>query len=61
MNMFNILAGVASILSLIVSLLAFKGVRDVKVQVGFTRMSRDKITQKASGNKIQQAGRDVNG
>ena len=61
MQIFNIVAGIASILSLLVSLLVFKGVRDVKVKIGFTHKSQDTITQKASGNKIKQAGRDVNG
>ena len=60
MDIFNILAGVASIVSLVVSILAFKGVHDVKVHVGFADKSRNKLIQKASGNKIQQAGRDIN-
>lgn len=60
MNVFNIVVGVASIVSLFVSILALKGVHDVKIYIGFTNKSRTKISQKATGRDIQQAGGDMN-
>ncbi len=60
MNVFSIVAGVASIVSLFVSILALKGVHDVKIQIGFTDKSRTKISQKATGSDIKQAGGNMN-
>lgn len=60
MNVFNIIAGVASIVSLIVSILVLKGLHEVKIKIGFTDKSRTKISQKATGRGIQQAGGDMN-
>ena len=60
MQAFTVIAGAASIVSLIVSILAIKGVHDVKIHVGFTDKSRTKVSQKASGRDIRQAGGDMN-
>jgi len=60
MNTFNIIAGVASIISFGVSLWAIKRVRDVEVRINITDQSQLHINQKAQGEDIKQAGRDMN-
>ena len=60
MNVFNIVVGVASIVSLFVSILALKGVHEVKIKIGFTDKSRTKVGQKATGQNIRQAGGNMN-
>jgi len=60
MTIFSIVAGMASIISLLMSILALKGVHDVKIQIGFTNKSRTRINQKARGNDIRQAGGNMN-
>jgi hypothetical protein len=59
LNVFNIVAGSASILSLLFSLLALKQVHNIKTKISFdTHDGANKQTQK--GNRNIQAGRDVN-
>ncbi len=61
MNTFNTIAGIASIVSLIVSIWALKRVHDVEVKINITDQSKVDIDQKAQGQNIKQAGRDLYG
>ena len=61
MKIFDIISGLASIASLIISVYALVAVHKVKVKVGLTKKSRTKITQKAVGKDIRQSGRDLDG
>ncbi len=65
MNIFNIIAGIASILSLIISVIAIKKVYkfETKFKIYNTSIntidSQNRISQKAKGNNINQSGRDI--
>lgn len=66
MNLFNIMAGTASIISLIISIIAIKKVVNIETRINITDQSTNiidssnKISQKANGKDITQAGRDIN-
>ncbi len=59
-------AQIASILSLIISLLVLRWVRDIKINLGFQdnsirqKQSHNKITQKVIGDGNRQAGGNIN-
>lgn len=55
---FNLISGLASIASLVVSILAFVCIRKVEIRLGGTEMN---IKQRAEGRDIKQAGGDMNG
>ena len=54
MDIFNIVAGASSILSLVITLFVLKHVTDIKLTIS------QKISQKAKGEKITQAGGNIN-
>jgi hypothetical protein len=54
MDIFNIIAGVSSILSLVITLLVLRRVTDIKLSIS------QKTWQKAKGEKITQAGGNIN-
>ena len=58
---FNVISGLASIVSLVVSFFALRTVYKVKVEIGLTENSHNKVEQKANGRNIRQAGRDLRG
>jgi len=66
MSVFNIIAGTASIISLIISIIAIKKVVNIETRININDQSTNiidssnKISQKASGKDITQAGRDIN-
>ena len=66
MKYFNIIAGIASIVSLIISIIAIKKVIKVETKINIDdhsshiASSQNKTSQKAKGNNITQAGGDIN-
>jgi len=66
MNVFNVITGVASILSLIISVTAIKKVLKLEANINIDDHSRhvtnshNRISQKAKGENISQAGGDMN-
>ncbi len=58
---FNVITGLASIASLAVSIFALRAVHNVKVEIGLTDKSHNKIEQTAEGSNIKQAGGDLHG
>ena len=54
MDIFNLISGIASILSLLVSIFIAKSV------ININKNSVSNVTQNASGNRNKQAGRDNN-
>jgi len=66
MDIFNILSGSASIISLIISLIVLNKVTKIETNIKIDDHSRNimnshnRISQKATGENITQAGRDAN-
>ena len=66
MNVFNIVAGIASILSLIISVVAIRKVCKIETKIkmednsSHITNSHNKISQKAKGTNITQTGGDLN-
>jgi hypothetical protein len=61
MEYFNIISGVASIASLGLSVWALRRVHTIEAHFGLTTKANTKISQKAVGRDIQQAGGDIHG
>ncbi|MBW7988925.1 MAG: hypothetical protein FVQ84_02735 [Planctomycetes bacterium] len=66
MDAFNKIAGIASILSLIISVIAIKKVSKLEANIkiddhsNHVTNSHNRISQKAKGENISQAGGDMN-
>ena len=66
MNYFNVIAGIASIISLLLTFCVYKGVNKILVNLKIEDKSiqkiksSNKISQKAEGINISQVGRDKN-
>jgi|WetSurMetagenome_2_1015567.scaffolds.fasta_scaffold262722_2 hypothetical protein len=63
MNYFNIIAGMASIISLLITVCVYKEVNQIKINLKIENNSTkkiNKISQKAIGENISQIGRDKN-
>jgi len=66
MKVFNIIAGIASILSLTLSVIAIRKVCKIETRIKIEDNSGDvtnsvvKVSQKANGKNIMQAGGDLN-
>jgi len=58
---FNVVSGLASIASLCLSIWALFRVHSIEVKLGFTKISRTSVKQKANGRDIRQAGGDIHG
>jgi len=61
MNTFNVVSGLASIISLAISIWALRAVYSIKVKIGLTDKSQTRIKQRAEGKDIRQAGGDIHG
>ncbi len=61
MEKFEIIAGVASIFSLLVGIFIAKQVCNIKNNITMKSSQKTKVKQSAEGGNITQAGRDING
>lgn len=67
MNIFNIIAGSASIVSLLLTLFVYQSVKEIKINMNIGNkhiknvISSNKISQQAKGENISQVSGDKNG
>ncbi len=61
MNTFNIICGLASIVSLVVGICTLRAAYSIKIHIGLTKSTKTIVKQKADGKDIMQAGGDING
>ena len=57
-NLFNLIAGMASIISLIITFITLKKVEKIENRIKINESVGD-VKQRSKGKKIQQAGRDI--